>query len=84
MTVLHMAAESNNIMLVAFLVEYQSISLNQFTYDGWTALDLARGRHLDDMETELRQAGAQCSEEADTSSSSSQSDEDIFVNICNT
>lgn len=58
MTVLHMAAISNREILVAFLLGQPNINLNELTYDGWTALDLATGRRLAPIQTLLSSAGA--------------------------
>lgn len=75
MTVLHMASISNNETLVAFLLALPDIDLNELTYDGWTALDLATGRRLTPIQTLLRCAGAvQTEENVITSSDSETSD----------
>lgn len=72
MTVLHMAAISNNENLVAFLLAQPNIELNELTYDGWTALDLATGRRLTSIQKLLSCAGAIKTEENVTTSSDSE------------
>jgi ankyrin repeat protein len=58
LTVLHMASESNNTTLVSFLLQHETIDVNQKTYDGRTALDLAISRGLDEMQHTLKLSGA--------------------------
>jgi len=75
MTVLHMAVVSNNENLVAFLLAQPDIYINELTYDGWTALDLATGRRLTSIQKLLSSAGAVEREEYVTTSSDSETSE---------
>lgn len=77
MTVLHMAAISNNETLVAFLLALPDIDLNELTYDGWTALDLATGRRLEPIQKLLSSAGAVQTEENVITSSDSETSEPV-------
>lgn len=58
-TALHMAVELNDIDLVQFILEQPEVEIERQTWDHKTALDIAVGRNLSEVETLLRRHSAQ-------------------------
>lgn len=61
-TILHQAVEASNIEVVKYLLQRPDLSIDQTTFDLSTALDLAVGRRLAEMENLLTAAGGHRSE----------------------
>lgn len=57
-TIFHIAAESGNFRLVKYLLTKEDLKLDQLTYGGFTALDLAKLTRRDKVVTLLERNGA--------------------------
>ncbi|KAH3848173.1 NF-kappa-B inhibitor alpha-like [Dreissena polymorpha] len=75
-TVLHYAAESGNMSLLAFLIACRGIDVNALTYSRQTPVMLAKGRGHSDVVRILRDAGA-LYEESGESEEESMDDEPV-------
>ena len=75
LTILHIASESNNITMASFLLQQPSIEVNQLSYDGKTALDLAVSRMLSEMQQILEESGATSGPRSEPNSDSEDDDE---------
>lgn len=82
-TVLHYAAESGNISLLEFLLQYPSLDINASTYGGQSPIMLAKGRGHNSVVRILKSARAQydsSDESIEDEEMSEDSNEEVSVN----